>query len=220
LTSYDSDFPDRTQIFRLEVLDIVQYESFRWRFTPRATLELEGAVNTFNVKTFTQNIIANWNASIGWESFSDVVDVDAVAPGTRKLTVNIRNWAYTVENQSNYPLAGYARWYLSLQVFTDGAWVTANSTGRQGTNYTSLGARNPGPINTTFETDEYTSDITHFRTRMVTDSKEHRTKGFITNVGATTPGGYHNHWITSFVSDSVDAQKLADGTVNWIAIGS
>ena len=80
---------------------------------------------------------------------------------------------------------------------------------------------NPGPINSTIASPAIGTNIQYARLKMYTTDREHHTKGFITQVGATTYGAYHQFIIYNYQSEAQESlQPLSTGTVNWIAIGT
>ena len=222
LKSYDNRYKERTQTFKLEVTNMQQYpaNSYRWRFIPTAILELESGVFSFNSGQYTQNVDRNWKNN-AYLSYSPQIQL---APGVRKVTANVTSWAFTIENQSNYPRAGWAQWYVYLQGYYAGAWSNLNYLGPLGGVKTALGAMNPGPINTVLASVLVGADISWIRLAMQTVAHESRTAGMKTSISGLSPAPYYGAWqrmtLNSYTTEAVNAPQAGQGTINWIAVGS
>ncbi len=214
MKSYDARYPDQNQSMRLEILDLTQYDTYKWRFRPRATLELEAGVfagtdKMSNTESYRVGTSKPWKY-MPWVSYTPST---ILRESTRRISVSFDSHCYCAKTASS---AGPCRWEVTMQYKVDGVWYDANTTGTIGYNSTKKGIRTPIP--NTFDTARQTQDITEFRFRVtVTNAEDNKW---------VSPGDYGDSGVYAIINvlgynqDLATANKLATGTLNWLAIGA
>ena len=211
LQSYNADYSNQSQTLRFDVIELTEYETNKWRFKPKARLELaDGSASGGggNTKTYKKD---------GKDRYWTNLSTTAVSlpANTRRIVVQCSGSGYSYKAyQTNegsgkdpvwvwYTSKWVWRFYLRLYYYSAGAWHYIQS----------------GPYkesgNTSLDTDVQSNDITKYYVMAV--HHDDSDGGTLTgNLGhytteTVTDGGYSG--------DLTAAAVLANGTLNWIAVG-
>jgi hypothetical protein len=193
-----------------------------WQFTPRATLELtSGAIGNAINDTETRNV----SVYASWVHLAQSPTI-ALAGNTRTVTATMSVQGYTGDSYGYIYGSGesattrYRRKYYAehlqprLYYYRNGAWayVYTSITGNQ-SNYNTTYTRT-----LTVPTQSY--DITYFYCRLVHAGQT--SNYLVSGDWSANPGDitYQKLIAISYTSNQVAATALAEGTLNWIAIGA
>lgn len=208
--SYNKDYANQSQTHNYQVKDLTQYQTYRWRFTPVAALELSDGVGG--------TILNSTKTSTG-DMWSNTTNL---SPNTRKLSVVINSSGY--RNQTRGAWTGgkdgsyvyycdqYNVYYnIVLYYMVNGIWKTitkAHRPGSSGSNY----------YNLTISTATQGNDITKFA--VLFDYLNYYAARKKTSTGSCLNKIYNTLTIDRYTTNLTGASVITTGSLNWLAIGS
>ena len=228
---YDKKYPNQSQTLRLEAAGLQQYAPYKWRFRPRATLELTDGVDADSInKAFSASQNYLYYQSIPTVTVQS--DTYELPPLTRELSVNINSIAYRdwtakkcvsdcwgkdrTPKYTYYTRGNRAYWDMYLYYRVSGVWASIVVPIRPGGGYSA-----PTFVDTAFATVKQATDITHWYIKGIV-------RGFYSEyyTGGTSGSGSENSrriYIASNLKSSsanlTGTKYLQQGTLNWTAIG-
>ena len=210
---YDKRYPNQSQTLKLEAASLEQYQTYRWRFRPKATLELADGVVGVSINRNMLGTTTVTSPTYSLDPLTRELSVSLTSSAAKYITSSYQSgYGKDEEGTTVYECYNYAvKWNVYLYYKVNGVWYNVAKSIRPGK--WSQGA----VINSVLNVPKKLQDITHFYIKA-------KHVGYYSKA-LRSPGSCGNGYTTKvnllgYTSNLVAGKFLTEGTLLWTAIGA